>query len=367
MFAVLFLSFYVSSIIISVVGLFPPFYLHFSLLLFDVVFVVCFLPSNLKCCQTLVASRTTLNFKALLGSSLLLVLHLNYLVFYFLSMLLIWMLLLLTIFTTNSIWYFYFTIELLWFVMVNWFFAERASNLLAYFSFVVFNALIGIMLLGCLALGFVEGFFLIFIGKFGLLPLLSLVFNYLSYVSLLFLVNYVLLKLCYFLIYLSAASYSHNHLSELLICLASLVALFVLSVSHNLVSFNLYSIVSSTFTYALLLILYMASYNSIFCMLYLFLYSYCSIVLYYVFLIVLPGPSFNLPDLNALAAFMYPLYSSIVIYMLIVAGVVPLFVFFLKVFYVCLASVSLALVFILSFVIFFMFSYSFLNLVLHSF
>jgi len=170
------------------------------MLVYDVD-VVCFLPSNLKCCQTLVASRTTLNFKALLGSSLLLVLHLNYLVFYFLSMLLIWMLLLLTIFTTNSIWYFYFTIELLWFVMVNWFFAERASNLLAYFSFVVFNALIGIMLLGCLALGFVEGFFLIFIGKFGLLPLLSLVFNYLSYVSLLFLVNYVLLKLCYFLIF----------------------------------------------------------------------------------------------------------------------------------------------------------------------
>jgi hypothetical protein len=270
------------------------------------------------------------------------------------------------------LWYFYFTVELLWFVMVNWFFAERASNLQAYFSFVVFNALIGIMLLGCLALGFIEGFFIIFIGKFGLLPLLSLVFNYLSYVSLQFLVNYVLLKLCYFLIYLSAASYSHNHLSEQLLCLASLVALFVLSVSHNLVSFNLYSIVSSTFTYALLLILHIASSNSIFALLYLLLYSYCSLVLYYVFLMALPSfnstsNSFNLPDLNALAAFMYPFYSSVLIYMLILAGVVPLFVFFLKVFYVCLASVSLSLVFVLSFTIFFLFSYSFLNLVLHSF
>ena len=278
-------------------------------------------------------------------------------------------------------WYFYFTVELLWFVMVNLLLADRSACLMAYFSFVVFNALIGLMLLCCLALG--SGFFLVFIGKFGLLPLLSVVFNYLSYVSMPFLVNYVLLKLGYFLIYLSAA-HSHTHVqnSELLLCLASLAALFVLSVSHNLVSFNLYSIVSSTFTYLLLLILYIASSNSLFALVYIVLYSYCSIVLYYVFSIALKQPShthasawsppasnvslsFQLLDLNSIAAFMYPLYSSFLVYMLVVAGVVPLFVFFLKVFYVCLASASLPLVFVLSFGVFFMFSYAFLNLLLH--
>jgi hypothetical protein len=201
-----------------------------------------------------------------------------------------------------------------------------------------------------------------------------------------FLVNYVLLKLGYFLIYLSAA-HSHTHVqnSELLLCLASLAALFVLSVSHNLVSFNLYSIVSSTFTYLLLLILYIASSNSLFALVYIVLYSYCSLVLYYVFSIALKQPShthasaawspsnastsnalsFHLLDLNSIAAFMYPLYSSFLVYMLVVAGVVPLFVFFLKVFYVCLASASLPLVFVLSFGVFFMFSYAFLNLLLH--
>src|SRR6185312_12465677 len=109
----------------------------------------------------------------------------------------------LTIFTVNSLWYFYFIIELLWFVMLNLFFDYKyISNLISYFSFIVFNALIGIILLLNLSLSYVYGFIVVFLCKFGLLPLISLIFNYISYVSLVFLINYLFLKLSYFFIYL---------------------------------------------------------------------------------------------------------------------------------------------------------------------
>jgi len=329
----------------------------------------------------------------------------------------------LTIFTVNSLWYFYFIIELLWFVMLNLFFDYKyISNLISYFSFIVFNALIGIILLLNLSLSYVYGFIVVFLCKFGLLPLISLIFNYISYVSLVFLINYLFLKLSYFFIYLIISNnitctYLYRELIVHFILL-SLIVLFVLSVSVSLVSFNMYSLVSSTFNYFILLILYTISYNSIFPFLYILFYSYNSLILYYViYMFVCMGfdrfngslqllnnrkcgsalsqvierslllstslcvdrnkhkyspvlpivyiDSINLIDMISSSLFFYIFYTSIFVFLLILAGVIPLFMFFLKLFYILfMSTVSIAFMFLLSFVVFFLFSYSFLNIIL---
>jgi len=51
--------------------------------------------------------------------------------------------------SANSLWYLYFAIELVWFVMVN---LVSRENVMAYFVFVFMNSLVGIALLGSLAL-----------------------------------------------------------------------------------------------------------------------------------------------------------------------------------------------------------------------
>jgi len=100
-------------------------------------------------------------------------------------MLLVWLVLVGTIFTVssaNSLWYLYFAIELAWFVMVNLVSSAKRENVVAYFAFVLMNSLIGIMLLLCLSQSSVCAFLVVFLLKFGLFPVLSVVFNYISIV-----------------------------------------------------------------------------------------------------------------------------------------------------------------------------------------
>jgi len=122
-------------------------------------------------------------------------------------MLLVWLVLVGTIFTVssaNSLWYLYFAIELAWFVMVNLVSSAKRENVVAYFAFVLMNSLIGIMLLLCLSQSSVCAFLVVFLLKFGLFPVLSVVFNYISIVRVPFLLNYLYLKLCYFIIFRGA-------------------------------------------------------------------------------------------------------------------------------------------------------------------
>jgi len=184
------------------------------------------------------------------------------------------------------------------------------------------------------------------------------------------------------------------------IILLSLIVLFVVAISVNLVSFNLYSLVSSTFNYFILLILQTITYNSIFSFLYIIFYTYLSFVLYYTCLLfavsyreilfvssfnplylnatVASSGSFylsvannifsgklNLMDIISLSLFSYILYTSLFVYLLLLSGLVPLFIFFLKLFFVIAASTSyFFFIILLSFIIFFLYSFTFLNLIL---
>jgi hypothetical protein len=82
------------------------------------------------------------------------------------------------------------------------------ENVMAYFAFVIMNSLTGIMLLLCLSLSSVCSFLIVFLLKFGLFPVLSVVFSYISIVRVPFLLNYLFLKLCYFIIFRGAVSSS---------------------------------------------------------------------------------------------------------------------------------------------------------------
>jgi len=277
--------------------------------------------------------------------------------------------------------------------MINLFFDyEYVSGLVSYFSYIMFNSLVGITLLFNLALSSTNAFVIVFLCKFGLVPLISIILNYISYVSLVFLINYLFLKLSYFIIYLIIS----NNISSLFyreliayIVLVSLVILFVISLVSSIISFNLYSLVSSTFNYFILLILQTMTYNSIFSFLYIIFYTYFSFVLYYILLLFVLGHdfglvlfgsryvnylpsffvslSFNLVDIVSYSLFSYILYTSIFIYLLLLSGLIPLFIYFVKLFFVIFVSSGHAFFFAFfgSFVIFFMFSFSFLNLILH--
>jgi hypothetical protein len=251
-------------------------------------------------------------------------------------MLVVWVVIIFTIFmvsSANSLWYLYFAIELVWFVMVN---LVSRDNVMAYFAFVLMNSLIGIMLLLCLSLSSVCSFLVVFLLKFGLVPVISVVFNYISIVRVPFLLNYLFLKLCYFIIFrgavsssvlsLSALPFQHiitfssfsfpysapisglhisslsvsdlisaNHLNYIVsnpialnsathaLLLLSLVSLFLLSLALSgagLVSFNLYSLVSSSFNYFIVLLLLVISSAHMFCLLYAIFYTIFSSILF---------------------------------------------------------------------------------------
>lgn len=374
--------------------------------------------------------------------------------------------------------------------MINLFFSER-ENLISYFSFIMFNSLIGIMMLFSLVLSSSYIFVVLFLFKFGLFPFISIIFNYISFISLFFLINYLFLKFSYFMIYLIICNnilclfgFFYRELIALVV-LMSLVILFVLSVSVNIVSFNLYTLVSSTFNYLILLILETMTYNSIFSFLYIFFYTLISFVLYYILFLIMsnssshywghsliqqssphthrsfnstysslptapihtstsfnylrdptyspppigpqpqffqhhssplhhqlssasfstgysyvsphshssltsiphqplpstysshpsslshmlthPSTSFNFIDIISISPFTYVLYTSLFLYLLIVSGIIPLFVYYIKLFFITFVSstLSISFVFFLSFFIFFLFSFTFLNLLLN--
>lgn len=76
--------------------------------------------------------------------------------------------------------------------------------------------------------------------------------------------------------------------------------------------------------------------------------------------------SFNLIDIPSLQPFSTLFYALCSIYFLILAGLFPLYIFFSKLFYVLLLSSSSPfLTFLLSFTMFFLYSYTFLNIILH--
>lgn len=196
-----------------------------------------------------------------------------------------------TIFTANSLWYLYFAIELVWFMMIN---LVSRDNVMAYFAFVVLNSLIGILLLLCLSLSSVSCFLLVLTLKFAAFPALSVVFNYVSVVRVLFLLNYLFLKLSYFLIYLTVSSGLNVivlHPATHALLLLSLVSLFLLSLALNVVSFNLYSLVSSSFNYFIVLLLVSCSSAYMFSLLYVLFYTFVSALLYLVLQLAICTPS----------------------------------------------------------------------------
>jgi hypothetical protein len=76
--------------------------------------------------------------------------------------------------------------------------------------------------------------------------------------------------------------------------------------------------------------------------------------------------TFNLIDIPSLQPFSTLFYALCSIYFLILAGLFPLYIFFSKLFYVLLLSSSSPfLTFLLSFTMFFLYSYTFLNIILH--
>lgn len=257
----------------------------------------------------------------------------------------------------------------------------------SYFSFILFNSIIGITLLVNLSVSNYYGFIIIFLFKFGLLPFISLVFNYISYITIMFLLNYLFLKLSYFCIYIIIANgltYSYIY-RELIVyfVLISLIMLFILSVSlvNHLISFNLYSLVSSSFNYFILIILQTITYNSIFTFLYVLFYTYNASILYYIFSmelshnycsyptfnIITSSPSFNFNDLASLSTFTYLFHASVFIFLLVLSGLLPFYIFFIKLFSILFASTySLPLVILLSFIIFFIYPLLFMSISLSS-